>query len=119
MNPRWMLPEQVEDLLPREAWLLESARSRLLALFRAHGYQLVVPPALEYMESLLTGAGQASDLVTFKVVDQLSGRLLGLRADITPQVARIDAHRLEGEGVSRLCYAGNVYHALARGFNLW
>ena len=114
MNPRWLLPEQVEDLLPVEAWKLESARSRLLALFRGHGYDLVVPPALEYMESLLTGTGEGGDLETFKVVDQLSGRLLGLRADITPQVARIDAHRLAGDGVRRLCYAGSIYHALAR-----
>ncbi|MDE3010655.1 MAG: ATP phosphoribosyltransferase regulatory subunit [Pseudomonadota bacterium] len=111
MNPRWLLPEQMEDLLPAEAWQLEAARSRLLALFRGHGYELVVPPALEYMESLLTGSGEHADLVTFKVVDQLSGRLLGLRADITPQVARIDAHRLAGEGVRRLCYAGSTYRA--------
>jgi ATP phosphoribosyltransferase regulatory subunit len=115
VNRRWLLPEQVEDLLPPDAWRLESARGRLLSLFRGHGYELVVPPALEYMESLLTGAGQSADLVTFKLVDQLSGRLLGLRADITPQVARIDAHRLDSDGVSRLCYAGSVYHALARG----
>ncbi len=115
MNPLWLLPEQIEDLLPADAWKLESARARLLALFRSHGYELVVPPALEYMESLLTGTGEGVDLETFKVVDQLSGRLLGLRADITPQVARIDAHRLAGEGVRRLCYAGSIYHALARG----
>lgn len=112
MNPRWLLPEQVEDLLPAEAWKLESARTRLLALFRSHGYELVLPPALEYMESLLTGSGEGTDLETFKVVDQLSGRLLGLRADITPQVARIDAHRLDGDGVRRLCYAGSTWHAL-------
>lgn len=115
MNPRWLLPEQIEDLLPAEAWQLESARSRLLGLFRAHGYELVVPPALEYMESLLTGTGEDADLLTFKVVDQRSGRLLGLRADITPQVARIDAHRLAGEGVRRLCYAGSIYRAQADG----
>ena len=115
MTQRWLLPEQIEDLLPPEAWRLESARRALIDLFRGHGYELVAPPALEYMESLLTGAGEAADLVTFKVVDQLSGRLLGLRADITPQVARIDAHRLDRSGISRLCYAGHVYHAQVRG----
>lgn len=115
MTQRWLLPEQLEDLLPAEARVLEAARRRLLDLFHSHGYELVSPPALEYMESLLTGSGEDADLLTFKVVDQLSGRLLGLRADITPQVARIDAHRLDRAGVSRLCYAGHVYHALVTG----
>src|SRR5689334_25349073 len=85
-------------------------RSRLLGLFRVHGYELVIPPMLEYLESLLTGTGHDLDLRTFKVVDQLSGRMMGLRADITPQVARIDAHLLNRKGVTRLCYCGSVLH---------
>jgi len=115
MSQRWLLPEQIEDLLPPYAWQLENEKFKLLGIFRGYGYELVAPPALEYMESLLTGTGQEADLLTFKVVDQLSGRLMGLRPDMTPQVARIDAHRLDGQGIRRLCYAGTVYHALARG----
>jgi len=115
MSQRWLLPEQIEDLLPPFAWQLENEKNKLLSLFRGYGYELVAPPALEYMDSLLTGTGQAADLITFKVVDQLSGKLMGLRADITPQVARIDAHRLDGEGIRRLCYSGHVYHAIAGG----
>lgn len=115
MSRRWLLPEQIEDLLPPFAWQLENEKNKLLAVFKGYGYELVAPPALEYMESLLTGTGQAADLITFKVVDQLSGKLMGLRADITPQVARIDAHRLDGQGIRRLCYSGHVYHALAGG----
>ena len=87
-------------------------RRRILDLFRAHGYELVIPPLLEYLESLLTGTGHDLDLKTFKLVDQLSGRMLGIRADITPQVARIDAHLLNQEGIARLCYTGSVLHAL-------
>src|SRR5262249_61301548 len=93
----------------------ESLRRRILDLFRTYGYELVMPPMLEYLESLLTGTGHDLDLRTFKLVDQLSGRLLGLRADITPQVARIDAHLLNREGVTRLGYAGSVVHALPSG----
>lgn len=108
----WLLPEYVEDLLPGEARRVETLRRRLLDLFHAHGYELVMPPMLEYLESLLTGTGHDLDLRTFKLVDQLSGRMVGLRADITPQVARIDAHLLNREGVTRLCYCGTVLHAL-------
>ncbi len=111
----WLLPEYIEDILPAQARRLESLRRLLLDLFRVHGYQLVIPPSLEYLESLLTGTGHDMDLQTFKLVDQLSGRLMGLRADITPQVARIDAHLLNRQGVTRLCYAGSVLHALPAG----
>lgn len=104
----WLLPEYIEDVLPAEAARLETYRRRLLDLFRVHGYQYVVPPMMEYVESLLTGTGHDLDIATFKVVDQLTGRLMGLRADTTPQAARIDAHMLNHQGVSRLCYAGTV-----------
>ena len=102
----WLLPENVEDVLPPQAWRMEDMRRALLDLFRSHGYQLVIPPLMEYVESLLTGVGADLDLKTFKLVDQLSGRLMGLRADITPQVARIDAHLLIAKAVTRLCYCG-------------
>jgi ATP phosphoribosyltransferase regulatory subunit len=114
---RWLLPEYIEDILPAEALRIERLRRRLLDLFRGHGYELVIPPMLEYLESLLTGTGHDLDLRTFKLVDQLSGRMLGLRADITPQVARIDAHLLNRDGVTRLCYAGSVAHAQPSGLN--
>lgn len=104
----WLLPEYIEDVLPAEAARFEQVRRNILDLFRAYGYQLVIPPLLEYMESLTIGAGRDLDLATFKVVDLLSGRLMGVRADITPQVARIDAHLLNRQGVTRLCYAGTV-----------
>ncbi|MDP8568480.1 ATP phosphoribosyltransferase regulatory subunit [Methylophilus aquaticus] len=104
----WLLPEYIEDVLPAEAARLESYRRQLLDLFRVHGYQYVMPPMMEYVESLLTGTGHDLDIATFKVVDQLTGRLMGLRADTTPQAARIDAHMLNHQGVSRLCYAGTV-----------
>ena len=109
---RWVLPEYFQDVLPPEAEQLESLRGQLLDVFRAHGYQLVVPPLLEYLDALLTGAGQDLRLRTFKSVDQISGRTLGVRADMTPQVARIDAHLLNRQGVSRLCYCGPVAHTL-------
>src|SRR4249920_3781561 len=112
---RWLLPEYIEDILPAEAQRIEGLRRRILDLFRVHGYELVMPPLLEYLESLLTGTGHDLDLKTFKLVDQLSGRMLGVRADITPQVARIDAHLLNREGVTRLCYAGSVVHAQPSG----
>lgn len=104
----WLLPEYIEDVLPAEAFRLETYRRQLLDLFRVHGYQYVMPPMMEYVESLLTGTGHDLDLATFKVVDQLTGRLMGVRADTTPQAARIDAHMLNHQGVSRLCYAGTV-----------
>ncbi len=104
----WLLPEYIEDVLPAEAARIESMRRTLLDLFRVHGYQYVIPPMLEYLESLTTGAGHDLDLATFKVVDQLSGRLMGVRADMTPQAARIDAHLLNQQGITRLCYAGSV-----------
>ena len=104
----WLLPEFIEDVLPAEALRLEQLRRQLLDLFKVHGYQYVIPPTLEYLESLITGTGHDLDLATFKVVDQLTGRLMGIRADMTPQAARIDAHMLNQQGVSRLCYAGTV-----------
>lgn len=104
----WLLPEYIEDVLPAEAARLETMRRTLLDLFKVHGYQFVIPPMLEYMESLTTGVGHDLDLATFKVVDQLTGRLMGVRADMTPQAARIDAHLLNHQGVTRLCYAGSV-----------
>jgi ATP phosphoribosyltransferase regulatory subunit len=115
MNRRWLLPEGIEDLLPDEARAVEALRRRLLDEFGRHGYQLVAPPLLEYLESLLTGSGHDLDPRTFKLVDQLSGRTMGLRADITPQVARIDAHLLNRKGVTRLCYCGSVLHTLPAG----
>ncbi len=112
----WLLPEAIEDVLPHEAKQLELLRRRVLDSFAAHGYDFVIPPLLEYVESLLTGSGRDVDLQTFKLVDQLSGRTMGLRADITPQVARIDAHLIGHEGVTRLCYCGSVVHTLPAGF---
>lgn len=112
---RWLLPESIEDVLPFEARRLERLRRALLDEFGLHGYELVMPPLLEYVESLLTGSGHDMDLRTFKLVDQLSGRTMGIRADITPQVARIDAHLLNRKGVARLCYCGSVLHTLPSG----
>ena len=108
----WLLPEHIADALPREAAQIETLRRRLLDHFRVHGYEFVMPPLLEYMDSLLSGAGQDLDLRTFKIVDQLSGRTMGVRADMTPQVTRIDAHLLNRQGVSRLCYCDSVLHTL-------
>ena len=113
----WLLPEYIEDILPREAARIERLRRDILDLFALHGYELVAPPLLEYLESLLSGAGRDLDLATFKLVDQLSGRMLGVRADIAPQVARIDAHLLNRNGVTRLCYSGSVLHTLPNGMN--
>src|SRR5688500_8492765 len=107
---KWVLPEYIEDILPAEAKRIESLRRKILDLFFAKDYELVMPPLLEYVDSLLTGTGHDLELRTFKVVDQLSGRMMGLRADITPQVARIDAHLLNRKGVTRLCYCGSVLH---------
>src|SRR5262249_59150856 len=113
----WLLPENLEDILPPLAQRIDAMRAKLLGLFRVHGYELVIPPMLEYMESLLTGTGHDLDLRTFKLVDQLSGKMMGVRADITPQVARIDAHLLNRKGVTRLCYAGSVLHTRPREMN--
>jgi len=108
---RWLLPEDIADVLPAEARKVESLRRAILDLYQSYGYELVAPPILEFLDSLLTGTGSDLNLQTFKLVDQLSGRTLGLRADMTPQVARIDAHLLNREGVTRLCYAGSIAHA--------
>lgn len=109
--PRWLLPENISDVLPLEARRVEELRRALLDLYRGYGYELVIPPLIEYLDSLLTGTGSDLDLRMFKLTDQASGRMLGLRADATPQVARIDAHILNRRGVARLCYAGSVLHA--------
>jgi ATP phosphoribosyltransferase regulatory subunit len=111
----WVLPDHLADVLPAEARQLEDLRRRLLDCAGGYGYELVAPPLLEHLESLLSGAGQALDLQTFKLVDQASGRTLGLRADTTPQVARIDAHLLNRQGVTRLCYCGPVLHTRPAG----
>lgn len=108
---RWLLPEDIADVLPAEARKVETLRRAILDLYQSYGYELVAPPILEFLDSLLTGTGSDLNLQTFKLVDQLSGRTLGLRADMTPQVARIDAHLLNRQGVTRLCYAGSVAHA--------
>jgi ATP phosphoribosyltransferase regulatory subunit len=106
----WVLPDHIADVLPSEARHIEELRRELLDTARGYGYELVMPPLLEHLESLLTGTGEALGLQTFKLVDQLSGRMLGIRADTTPQVARIDAHLLNRQGVTRLCYCGPVLH---------
>ncbi|MCU4122334.1 ATP phosphoribosyltransferase regulatory subunit [Variovorax sp. N23] len=106
----WVLPDHIADVLPSEARHIEELRRELLDTARGYGYELVMPPLLEHLESLLSGTGEALDLQTFKLVDQLSGRTMGLRADTTPQVARIDAHLLNRQGVTRLCYCGPVVH---------
>jgi ATP phosphoribosyltransferase regulatory subunit len=107
---KWVLPEAVEDILPAEARRIEALRRKLLDLFFLKKYELVIPPLLEFTDSLLTGTGHDLEVRTFKVVDQVSGRMMGLRADITPQVTRIDAHLLNRRGVTRLCYCGSVLH---------
>jgi ATP phosphoribosyltransferase regulatory subunit len=107
---KWVLPEYVEDVLPAEAMRIEKLRRKILDLFFKKKYELVMPPLLEFTESLLTGTGHDLDVRTFKVVDQYSGKTMGVRADITPQVARIDAHLLNRKGVTRLCYCGSVLH---------
>lgn len=114
-NSNWLLPEYIQDILPQDAARIERMRADVLELLRLSGYQLVVPPLLEYVESLLISGSRDMDLRTFKLVDQLSGRTLALRADTTPQVARIDAHLLNRQGVTRLCYAGSVLHTQPAG----
>jgi ATP phosphoribosyltransferase regulatory subunit len=115
MASAWLLPEHIADVLPSQARRIEELRRELLDMARTYGCELVMPPMLEHLDSLLSGTGQALDLKTFKLVDQLSGRSLGLRADTTPQVARIDAHLLNRAGVTRLCYCGPVLHTRAEG----
>ena len=115
MSSAWLLPEHIADVLPARARHIEALRRGLLDAAAGFGFELVIPPMLEHIESLLSGIGHALDLQTFKLVDQLSGRTLGLRADSTPQAARIDAHMLNRSGVVRLCYCGPVLHARAAG----
>lgn len=115
-NERWLLPEGIEELLPPQAQQMEELRRGLLDLFASWGYELVIPPLVEYLDSLLIGTGNDLDIQTFKLTDQISGRLLGIRADITPQVARINAHRMGNrEGPVRLCYQGTVLHTRGDG----
>jgi ATP phosphoribosyltransferase regulatory subunit len=111
----WLLPDHIADVLPSEARHIEELRRELLDTARGYGYELVIPPLIEHLESLLTGTGEALNLQTFKLVDQLSGRSLGVRADTTPQVARIDAHLLGRQAVTRLCYCGPVLHTRPEG----
>ncbi len=106
----WLLPEGIDEILPEEARYLESLRSKLLDLFACWGYDLVIPPFIDFLDSLLTGSGHDLDLQTFKLTDQISGEMLGVRADMTPQVARIDAHNLKHEWPTRLCYVGTILH---------
>lgn len=115
MLSAWLLPEHIADVLPAQARRIEELRRTLLDRALAYGFELVIPPLLEHIESLLSGTGRALDLKTFKLVDQLSGRMLGVRADTTPQAARIDAHLLNREGVTRLCYCGPVLHTRPTG----
>lgn len=112
----WLLPEGIAEMLPEQAWRMERLRRRLLDTYRTWGYGLIIPPMIEFLESLLTGTGHDLDLQTFKLTDQLTGRLLGMRADMTPQAARIDAHALKREEPVRLCYLGTVLHTLPDGF---
>ena len=115
-DDRWLLPEGIEELLPDQAERIERLRRQLLDLFAGWGYRIVIPPIIEHLESLLVGTGRDLELQTFKLTDQLTGRLLGVRADMTPQVARIDAHRLKTTAPSRLCYVGPVLHTRPQGF---
>ncbi|WP_295542207.1 ATP phosphoribosyltransferase regulatory subunit [uncultured Thiohalocapsa sp.] len=115
-DARWRLPDGIDEVLPPEAAQLEHLRRALLDLYASWGYELVIPPFIDYLESLLTGTGSDLDLKTFKLTDQLSGRLLGVRADMTPQVARMDAHRLRRAAPTRLCYLGTVLHTRSDGF---
>lgn len=117
MSSAWLLPEHIADVLPSQARRIEELRRELLDMARSYGCELVIPPLLEHLESLLSGTGSGSEIKLFKLVDQLSGRSLGLRADTTPQVARIDAHLLNRRGVTRLCYCGPVVHTRPDGLN--
>ncbi|MBR6000589.1 MAG: ATP phosphoribosyltransferase regulatory subunit [Oxalobacter sp.] len=111
----WLLPEFIADVLPSEARKMEDIRRRVLDEFRSYGYEFVIPPMLEYLDSLLTGVGRDTELETFKLVDQLSGKTMGIRADMTTQVARIDAHLTNRSRVVRLCYAGSILHTRPSG----
>jgi len=115
-DDRWLLPEGINESLPEQAEALEVFRRRILDLYHSWGYELVILPFIEYLESLLTGTGHDLDLQTFKLTDQLSGRMMGVRADMTPQVARIDAHRLKRDVPTRLCYIGTVLNTRPDGF---
>jgi ATP phosphoribosyltransferase regulatory subunit len=112
----WLLPAGIDEMLPEDARCLENLRRRLLDLYDSWGYELVIPPLIEFLESLLTGTGSDLDIQTFKLTDQISGRMMGIRADMTPQVARLDAHRLRRSTPTRLCYLGTVLHTLPDGF---
>ncbi len=116
IDNRWLLPQGIEEALPEDAARLESLRRKLLDVYASWGYQLVMPPFIEYLDSLLTGTGHDLDLQTFKLIDQLTGRSMGVRADMTPQVARIDAHELKQDAPNRLCYMGTVLHTMSDGF---
>ena len=115
-NDRWLLPEGIQELLPVQAEPLEKLRREILDLFHTWGYELVMPPFIEYLDSLLTGTGHDLDLQTFKLTDQLTGHMMGLRADMTPQVARIEAHHLKREQPVRLCYLGTVLRTRPDGY---
>ena len=115
MTSAWLLPEHIADVLPAQARRIEELRRALLDRARSYGFELIIPPLLEHLDSLLSGTGHELDLRTFKLVDQLSGRSLGLRADTTPQAARIDAHLLNRQGITRLSYCGPVLHARPSG----
>ena len=112
---RWLLPDGIEEVLPEEASRVEGLRRRLVDLFQSWGYDYVIPPMVEFIDSLLTGSGEDAYLDTFKITDQLSGKTMGIRADITPQAARMDAHSLQREGLNRLCYAGHVMYTKPKG----
>ena len=114
-NEKWLLPQGIEEALPAEAAKLETLRRQILDMYANWGYQLVIPPTVDYLDSLLTGTGYDLDIQTFKLIDQMTGKSLGVRADMTPQVARIDAHHLKTE-ISRLCYIGTVLHTRPDGF---
>lgn len=115
-NERWILPDGIDEVLPQEAAIIERKRRELLDLYASWGYEFVIPPFVEFLDALLTGTGSDLDLKTFKLTDQLSGRMMGVRADITPQAARIDAHRIGCDAPTRLCYLGTVLHTRADGF---
>ncbi|RLJ20943.1 ATP phosphoribosyltransferase regulatory subunit [bacterium endosymbiont of Escarpia laminata] len=115
-NERWILPDGIEEVLPPEAGVIERKRRELLDLYHSWGYEFVIPPFVDFLDSLLTGTGSDLDLQTFKLTDQLSGRMMGVRADITPQAARMDAHHFSSEEPNRLCYLGTVLHTRSDGF---
>ncbi|MEJ2610382.1 MAG: ATP phosphoribosyltransferase regulatory subunit [Candidatus Thiodiazotropha sp.] len=115
-NERWILPDGIDEVLPKEAGEIEKKRRELLDLYDSWGYEYVIPPFVEFLDSLLTGTGSDLDLNTFKLTDQMSGRMMGIRADITPQAARIDAHCIRSQTPTRLCYLGTVLHTRSDGF---